>query len=259
MATGTAAGQILPEYIDLATLYGISAGPGDPELITLKGLRSLKSAPVVAFPAGVQGKTGVAEQIIQAWLSPEQIRLPLVFPYIQDQRVLEQAWKAAATQVWHYLRQGKDVAFVSEGDVSFYSTFAYLAQTLRLLDPAVEIQAIPGVCSPVAAAAALGIPLTIRRDRLVVLPTLYSVEALLPVLDWADVVVLLKLSSVYPQVWRILEQRQLLQRSYVIEYATTSRQVIHTNLHLHPDLELPYFSLLLIQVTPGPSLTLGES
>lgn len=100
-------------------LYGIGVGPGDPELITLKGLRILQQVSVVAFPAGMQGKPGIAQQTIAEWTQPHQIQLPLVFPYVQDEAQLEQAWKTAAEQVWFYLRQGQAVAFLSEGDISF--------------------------------------------------------------------------------------------------------------------------------------------
>ena len=65
----------------------LGVGPGDPELISVKGLRRLQEAPVVAFPAGLQGKPGVAQQIIGPWISDEQIQLPLEFPFVQDQTV----------------------------------------------------------------------------------------------------------------------------------------------------------------------------
>lgn len=231
------------------TLYGISVGPGDPELLTVKGLRLLQQAPIVAFPAGVRGKPGFAEQAIAQWLKPEQIQLPLTFPYVQETDVLLAAWQVAADQIWTYLEQGQDVAFASEGDVSFYSTFTYLAQTLQQRHSQVAIQAIPGVCSPLASAAALGIPLTFRQQRLVVLPALYTVTELETVLSWADVVVLMKVSSVYTQVWTLLQQYELLPHSYAIAWATLPQQQIYTNLQTQPDLVLPYFSLLIIQVT----------
>lgn len=233
----------------LGTLYGIGVGPGDPELISLKGLRLLQQAPVVAFPAGIGGKPGVAEQIIQDWEQPQQVRLALAFPYVQDPQTLAAAWTTAAETVWQYLALGQDVVFVSEGDVSFYSTFTYLAQTLRDHHPKVQIQTIPGICSPLAAAAALGIPLTTGSDRLVILPALYTVAELEAVLDWADVVVLLKVSSVYSQVWSVLSQRNLLDHSYVIERATSAQQGIYHNLQDLPDLLLPYFSLMVIKLS----------
>ena len=129
----------------IGTLYGISVGPGDPELITLKGLRSLQKVPVVAFPAGIQGKPGIAQQIVAQWLSPDQVQLALTFPYVQDMAMLKQAWQTAAALVWQYLSQGQDVAFACEGDVSFYSTFTYLAQTLQQLHPEALIKFVPGV------------------------------------------------------------------------------------------------------------------
>jgi len=231
-------------------LYGISAGPGDAELLTLKGLRLLQSVPVVAFPAGGGGKPGIAQQIIMDWLQPHQTQLELQFPYVQAKDALNQAWQQAAEQVWFYLKQGQDVAFVCEGDVSFYSTFTYLAQTLQQLHPQFAVQTVPGVCSPVAAMAALGLPLTVRDQRLAILPALYRVEELETVLGWADVVVLLKVSSVYQQVWEVLKRHQLLEDSFVVEWATLPQQRVYADLRDRAQLKLSYFSLLVIQINP---------
>lgn len=229
-------------------LYGIGVGPGDPELLTLKGLRLLKSVPVVAFPAGVDGKSGMAQEIVAELLSSQQVQLPLKFPYVRDADVLIQAWHQSAEQVWEYLHLGQDVAFVCEGDVSFYSTFTYLAQTLQQLHPEVVVRTVPGICSPMAAAAALGVPLTMGAQRLAVLPALYAVEELETALDWADVVVLLKISSVYEQVWAVLHRRGLLEHSWVVERATLPDQTIYKDLRDRPHLQLPYFSLAIVQV-----------
>jgi len=234
--------------VKIGTLYGISVGPGDPELITVKGLRALQKARVVAFPAGLQGKSGIAHQIVAPWLSPHQLQLAINFPYVQDMAVLEAAWQLGAQEVWRYLEQGEDVAFVCEGDVSFYSTFSYLAQTLQQMHPTKSlVQAIPGVCSPMAAASVLGLPLTIRTEKLVVLPAIYQVGELEAVLDWADVVVLMKVSSVYGQVWQVLRDRNLLENSYVIERATLPNMKVYNDLRDRPNLQLPYFSLLIVQ------------
>lgn len=234
--------------VQLGTLYGISVGPGDPELITLKGLRLLKQVPVIAFPAGVNGRLGIAERIVADWVRSDQVQLPLAFPYVQDQITLTQAWAIAAEQVWHYLQLGQDVAFVCEGDVSFYSTFTYLAQMLQQRHPESTVQMVPGVCSPMAAAATLGVPLTQRQERLVVLPALYNVEELETTLDWADVVVLLKVSSVYEQVWQVLQRRQLLAQARVVERATLAEEVVYQDLRDRPTLKLPYFSLMIVIV-----------
>lgn len=235
--------------MQVGTLYGISVGPGNPELITLKGLRILKQSSVVAFPAGVHGKSGIAQQIVDEWLGSHQVQLALTFPYVQDEVILTQAWQLAAEQVWQYLHLGQDVAFVCEGDVSFYSTFTYLAQMLQHLHPECVVETVPGVCSPMAAASVLGMPLTVRDQRLVVLPAIYNVGELETILDWADVVVLMKVNSVYSKVWQVLHRRQLLEHACVVERATLPEQVIYEDLRDRPTLNLPYFSLLIVNVT----------
>jgi precorrin-2/cobalt-factor-2 C20-methyltransferase len=230
-------------------LYGISVGTGDPELITVKGLGLLQRVSVVAFPAGIGGKSGMAESIIAPWLKPEQTKLALDFPYTQDEQQLLRAWKKAAQGVWSHLEQGRDVAFACEGDAGFYSTFNYLAQTLQQFYPQVQIEIVPGVCSPMAAASVLGIPLTVGSERLAVLPALYSLEDLEKVLSWAEVVVLMKVSSVYQQVWKVLEKHQLLERAAVVERATLPDQLVYQNLSDRPFLSLSYFSILIISNT----------
>ncbi|MEL6493831.1 MAG: precorrin-2 C(20)-methyltransferase [Cyanobacteria bacterium J06623_7] len=230
----------------LGTLYGVSVGTGDPELITVKGLRILQNSPVVAFPAGINNRMGIAQNIIDRWLQPHQQTLALEFPYVRDELALTTAWNQAAQKVGDYLRQGLDVTFACLGDISFYSTFTYLAQIVAQLYASVCIETIPGVCSPMAIASELGIPLTVNQQKMAILPALYSLSELETALDWAEVVVLLKVSSVYPQVWQILEQRNLLTKSAIVEKATFNEQKIYRNLQQYPDLSLSYFSVLLI-------------
>ncbi len=237
----------------LGTLYGIGVGPGDPDLITVKAVRLLKRSPVVAFPAGLHGKQGLAQRIVAPWLRDDQIRLPLNFAFVTDADRLTQCWKQASDLVWPFLQQGMDVVFCTEGDVGFYSTFTYLAQTLQEQHPDLPITAIPGICSPMAAAATLGIPLTVRAQRLTILPALYTVETLEQALTQAEVVVLMKVNSVYEKVWNVLKHHDLLHRSYIVERATQPGQVIYADLSDRPSLSLPYFSLLIVQVTdPNP-------
>jgi len=228
-------------------LYGVSVGTGDPELITLKGLKRLQQATVVAFPEGLNGKQGVAEKIIVPWLQPQQTLVPLKFPYVQDEQALSDAWQMAAQTVLSYLQNGEDVTFACEGDISFYSTFTYLAQTVQQIDPTVVVKTIPGVCSPMAVASELGIPLTVRSQRLLILPALYCLDDLETALKVADVIVLMKVSSLYWQVWELLQKKGLLDRSWVVERATMPEQVIYRDLRDQAYLNLSYFSVMIIQ------------
>ena len=97
-----------------------------------------------------------------------------------------------------------------------------------------------------AIASVLKIPLTVNSQRLVVLPAIYTISDLETVLDWAEIVVLLKVSSVYQQVWQVLQQRGLLESSWIVEKATFRDQKVYDNLSNYPQLKLSYFSVLLI-------------
>ncbi len=235
----------------LGQLWGIGVGPGDPELITVKALNCLQRCPVVTFPAGRNGRLGMAQTIVAPWLNSEQMQVPLWFPYVQDATTLETAWQTAATQVGQYLRQGQDVVFATEGDASFYSTFTYLAEAVQQQQPQVQIHTVPGVCSPLAAAAALGQPLTVQQQRLTILPAMHTLDALETALDQAEVVVLMKVAAVYEPVWAILQKRELLSQSRVIAHVSSPNQLIYDNLGNHPQLSLPYFSLLIVHCRPS--------
>lgn len=230
----------------IGILYGVSVGTGDPELITVKGLRILQNTKIIAFPAGINQKKGVAETIIEQYLQPHQQKLSLSFPYTLSQEILSQAWHDVSMEVWQYLHNGEDVAFACEGDISFYSTFTYLALTLQKIHPTIKIVRISGVSSPMAAASALGLPLTMQEEKLAILPALYSIQELENTLDWADVVVLMKVASVYEQVWHILAKRHLFDCAYLVEKATNNEEKIYTDLENYPQLKLSYFSILII-------------
>lgn len=229
-------------------LYGISAGPGDPELISVKALKILQSAPIVAFPAGVHRSVGIAQTIVSPWLRPTQILLPLRFPMVPSVEDWRSAWQIAADQTWCYLEQGQDVAFVSEGDVSFYSTFTYLAHTLQRQHSDLVVEAIAGVCSPLAAVAALGLPLTTLNDRLAILPAIYGMDELATLTAWADVLVLMKVGSVYQQVWDQLHRLNLLEASALVIKVSQPEQKIVKDLTHFRELSPPYFSLLVVRL-----------
>ncbi|WP_017298472.1 precorrin-2 C(20)-methyltransferase [Nodosilinea nodulosa] len=241
----------LDYFSELGILTGVGIGPGDPDLLTLKALKCLQSADVIAFPKGRNGQPGLAQRIVAPHLG-QQRQLPLEFPYVLDQSELSRAWQQACDRVWQCLSQGQNVVFACEGDISFYSTFNYLALSLKQRYPAVHINQVPGICSPMAAVSALGLPLTMQDDKLVVLPAIYAMADLEATLTWADVVVLLKVGSVYSKIWALLERRQLLEQSWVIVNATQPNQRIYRPLTLHPHIDLPYFSLMVIRSGANP-------
>ena len=148
------------------TLYGLGVGPGDPELLTLKALRILRAAPVLAYPAPIEGDS-MARAIAASHMPGGQTEIAIRMPLDAARFPAEEVYAAAAQEIAGHLDSGRDVAALCEGDPFFYGSFMYLFARLA---EAHHIEVVPGVSSPMACAAALGMPLAARNDVLSVLP-----------------------------------------------------------------------------------------
>ncbi|MGQ9512605.1 precorrin-2 C(20)-methyltransferase [Thermodesulfitimonas sp.] len=203
----------------MATLYGVGVGPGDPELITLKALRVLERVPVIAAPQARKGEESIAGEIVLAVLGPEKLRekefLPLHFPMTRESAALEAAWAEAAKQVVARLRAQKDVAFVTLGDPTFYSTFPYLERAVRALAPTAKIAVIPGVNAFAACAAAGGI--TVQGNERLAVVSATAAADLAPVLESFDCTVVLKAGRHLNGVRAAVESAGLGAKAYLYE------------------------------------------
>lgn len=252
------------------TLWGVGVGPGHPEWLTLQGLKIVQTVPVIACPQNAHRQPGMAYDIIRSYLHPSQQIVPLELPFVRDEQQLKWAWKRAIAQLESFLEKGQDVAFIAEGDISFYSTFTYISQTLQEHESAIKIQSIPGICSPLAAAAVLGQPLGIGDEKIAILPAIYHIHEIEKVLDWADVVILMKVGSVFSDVWQLLNTKGLLDQASLVEWVgwleredlapmengdsclpkhaqSQRKQTIFSTLCGLSDYRPPYFSVLIIR------------
>ncbi len=228
-------------------LFGLGAGPGNPQWLTLQADRILKDAPVIALPRGVATGTGRSEKIVQAYFKPEKHVLRLVFPMTRDKEWLEQAWDDAAEQVLSYLTQGLDVAFVSEGDPSLYSTFSYLAEAVLSKSPHVAVEIVPGISSVSAASAQLGESLVMGEKSLAVVPGHDDLDRLTLALNSCDTVVILKISGNFHRIYDLLDSHHLLPYTVYLAQIGTSQQEIRTDWQALKQEILPYMSLLVVR------------
>jgi precorrin-2/cobalt-factor-2 C20-methyltransferase len=232
--------------VNVGTLYGIGVGPGDPELITLKALRVLRSVAVVACPADRAGAPGMAAQIASTHLRPEQRLTPLYLPFLLEEAVLQAAWREAADRLYADLVLGLDVAFISEGDVSLFSTFTYILREFQERYAPIAVRIIPGIASPLAAAAALQLPLAIGAEALTILPAMHRIEDLEAACAPGRTVVLLKVAAVYGQVYTWLKAHNRLEQAHLLSRVSGEQERIYRQLPA-PNEKLPYFSLLIIR------------
>jgi precorrin-2/cobalt-factor-2 C20-methyltransferase len=230
-------------------LLGLGVGPGDPELITVKALRLLREAPVVAYLAA-KGKKGNAFAIIESYLRPAQVIVPLIFPVTTEhlppplcyEKVIADFYDMAAANLAEHLDDGRDVAVICEGDPFFFGSFMYLHDRLADRYPT---EIVPGVCSIVACAAVLGAPLAYRNQSLAVLSGMLSEAELAARLVQADAAAIMKLGTNFAKVRRVVMRLGYGDRALYVERATMANQRSLPLSEIDPD-TVPYFSMILI-------------
>ena len=230
----------------MGTVYGVGVGPGDPELITLKTARILRSVPVIFTPKADGASNSVALEIVKDIIDTSSQKVIFASFPIGMGKPREEAWDAAVEEIAGYIRTGSDVAFLTEGDPLLYGSFAYIAARMQSRHPDIPIDIVPGVTSVTAAAARAQIPLVSHGQRLAIWPAMYGVEDLRDALDDYDTIVLMKVNAQALEVVAKLEQEGCLSRAVLVTHATTSREKIVYDLRdISPD-DAEYFSLMVI-------------
>lgn len=229
------------------TLYGLGVGPGDPELITVKAYRKLKESPVIAYPKKQKGSKSYAQRIIDVYFQPnEKEMLGLVFPMTKDQSALDRKWNETVEKVWERLKEGKDVAFVTEGDPLLYSTFIHMMRLMQECHPEVPIEVIPGISSINGAASRLGIPLADGDEHVAIVPARDNYEAMKKVLQDNDCVIFIKVAKVIDFMLEVLRDLNLLHKASVVTKATSDEEIIWRADELE-GADLEYLTLMVVR------------
>jgi precorrin-2/cobalt-factor-2 C20-methyltransferase len=229
-------------------LYAVGVGPGDPELLTRKAERILRSVPVICAPTGAADAGSVALAIVEPFLDrSRQEVLTRVFPMKKDEAELLPFWEETAAEVARRVRAGQDVAFITIGDPLLYSTFLYLYRIFRGQYPEIRIEIVPGITSVGAASAAAGVPLGISADRLAILPATYEEAQLRQTLLDFDTVVLMKVSRVFDRVYGLLRELGLEKNGVFVRRVGSSEEEVVTDLASLVGRKLDYLSLLIVR------------
>ena len=207
-------------------LYGIGVGPGDTELLTLKAARILESVPVVFSPKSSKEKDSIALSIVKPILEKrdDYKRLMVVapiFPMIEDKSELEKIWDSAAEMIAQYLDSGRDVAFVTLGDTSIFSTYSYVQK--RLIGE-YEIETVPGITSFTACAAARNKALVEQNQILTVVPKID--DRLEQVLEYSDSIVLMKASRNTSDLEKSIDEKERKKEIYSVQNCTRENEKI---------------------------------
>ena len=222
------------------TLYGVGVGPGDPELITLKAVRIIKKAEVVACP-GEDVLTSAAYRIA-ARIIPEikeKCLLPVPMPMVMDREQQALSHRKGAEQLKAVLDSGRDVAFLTLGDPGIYSTFSCLQHILR--KDGYSVSTVSGVPSFCAAAAALNIPLAEWNEELHIIPAVHEKDLSF---RYPGSYVLMKSGTGIGRVRTAVNNSR--KRAFLADRCGMPEERLYTDLSDFPD-SAGYLSLMIVK------------
>lgn len=153
----------------MAILYGVSVGPGEPELMTLKAINTIKNSAILVAPTTKDENNTMALDIVSKVINIEDKKIIYTkFPMSKDEKILKENYERIADEMSAYLNVGKNIAFLNIGDISIYSTFSYISDIL--IDKGYNIEIIPGVTSFCAMAAKLKTSIVQGNESVVIIP-----------------------------------------------------------------------------------------
>lgn len=221
-------------------LYGISVGPGDPELLTLKAVRLIREADIVAVP-DIGRKRQTAATIAEDYLKGKQL-LVCETPMTRDRGIAKAAYARIADELCALLGEGKSVAYLCLGDIGIYSTFIYIHDLVRARGFEAEI--VPGVTSFCAAAAKLGIALCEGPERLLVAPVM--ARDVDDILDVPANKVFMKSGRALGELRDKLEERGQLEHASMVANCGLPDEKVYERL-ADADADEDYFSVVIVK------------
>lgn len=222
-------------------LTAVGLGPGDPDLLTLKGLKTLQKAQVIFYPATLS-KDGsfhsYALRILEAHSFKARLS-PLIFSMQTSQRTKD--YDSAWLQIKKELDKDKAVCVVSEGDLMLYSTFGNLLSRAKAANYPCNL--VPGITSWLHAGALAQNPLVQEQESLYIIAAPNSIDEVNRKLAAHSCVVVMKPARLN-HAWS--DHLAACDRPFFyIEHAGMPEQFFTHDAGDLKNRTMPYFSLLI--------------
>ena len=221
-------------------LYGVGVGPGNPKLMTYLAVETIKNCPVIAVPA--EGREHAVSYRIASGIvknMDEKECLNLSSPMTKDSKILEENYKRVSEEIIKKLEEGKDVAYLTLGDPTIYSTYIYIQHIVKECGYDAEI--INGVPSFCAVAAKLGDSLADRSEQLHIIPSNYDIEG---ALAFPGNKILMKAASKLSAVKKVLKEQGL--EAQMIENCGMEDEQIYHSVEEMPE-KAAYYTTVVVK------------
>lgn len=229
----------------MAKVIGIGVGPGDPELITVKAINSIKKCEVIVVPVSKGGKNSVAYEIAKEYIHEGCVVLEQLFPMTHDKKELEVNWDDNAKEISEHVKEGRNVGFLTLGDPSFYSTYMYLVPRLQAYD--IEIETVPGVTSFSAVAASENLKIGEWEEPVGIVPLKEDGKTLIDALDTFNNIVVMKPSHNMDFIYETLKDRNLDKNFVLISKCSTKDHTVIKDIEKLKEGRIPYLSTMIIK------------
>lgn len=224
------------------TLLGIGVGPGDPELMTIKAVRAIEHADVLAIPVSAAEEKSIAFEIVQEVCDiKDKVILPVIFSMSRVKEERLQSRKKAVERVKKELEAGRTVAMIALGDIGIYSTFMYVKKEL---ETEFLIKMIPGIPSFCAGASKALISVVEGRESFVVMPSFQDSEQFVQALQQYDTVIVMKAGRKMKEIYDLLLKWNRLDQTTVIANCGMPSEYIGS---FDVNREYGYFTTLIIK------------
>lgn len=233
----------------IGRLIGVGTGPGDPELLTLKAVKAIAEADVIAHFMK-EGREGNARRIVASHWPNDVIELKLPYGVTTEidrkhpdyRSAISGFFDVSAERIAEHLDAGRTVAVLSEGDPFFYGSYMHIHLRLAHRYPT---EVVPGVTSLSGCWSAAGVPLMQGDDVFTVLPGTLDVDELTRRLAGTDAAAIMKVGRNLPKIREALANAGKLAASVYVERGTMVNAVV-TPLAERDDSPAPYFSVVLV-------------
>ena len=208
----------------MAKFYSVGVGAGDGSYITLGALRALEQADIIAVPVKKYGEKSTALEIIRKEFDTDKKEISeLEFRMSGDTKIREESRRNSSEKIISALKDGKDVAMITLGDVSVYSTCTYVHNSVK--NAGFELEIIPGITSFCAAADKAQISLCEGNESVAIIPSLKSNLLEKYIADF-DTVVIMKSGNDKDVIYDILKKYGLENNAIVSSCIGMENEII---------------------------------